>query len=423
MQKYTSIFIMLYGLLLLTLLFLTVIFATPLLIFHGSFAHTYNEIWWIGGNDPTTAAGNVRVVYTYPNQVQTGDKFGVGITLEYIPDVDQNSDWISFPLIIPVMREIYTNDTYYFDIEEGRVTTGVDKINTKTTSLDIVKRGEQFSKNVTLTAPSDNGTYMFGIIFDSFFGPGSGTDYYRWNSTEYYNATWRDDGLIDPISESPPISITNSNLSENAAPLLRVVLQEPYGRFNNTDVLLREVRTDSFYRMDFEEGYSESSVDSNSSYVLTVPDVIDMAENEARALFLRWSDGHSSPTRGVTIDDQFSEYYAIYRPQYYLEVKSDIGDPKGSGWYNASSQAEFSVRPLAGIWSLQTFNHWIGDLSGQTDIDIPSGFIRMDGPKIVEAVWVRDLTYLGILSGGVVIFTSVAGAARYFWLKRRSLRQ
>lgn len=405
---------------LITLFFLTFIFAIPLLFFHGLYAHTYNEIWWIGGNDPSTAAGNVRVVYTYPNQVHSGDKFDVGITLEYIPDVDQNSDWISFPLIIPVLREIYTNATYYFDIEEDKVATGVDKINTKTTSLDIVKRGQQFSKNVTLTAPPYNGTYMFGIIFDSFFGPGSGTDYYRWNSTEYYNATWRDDGLIDPESESPPINIINNNLSQSAAPVLRVGLQEPYGRFNDTDVMLYNVTTDSVNRMNSEEGYSYSSVDANSSFVLTVPDIIDMAENEARALFLRWSDGHTFPSRNVTIGDQFSEYYVMYRPQYYLEVKSDIGDPKGSGWYSASSQAEFSVRPMAGLWRLQTFSHWIGDLSGQTDINIPSGFISMDGPKIVEAVWVHDLTYLGVLSGGVVIITSVAGTARYFWFKRGS---
>ncbi|HZD35481.1 MAG TPA: hypothetical protein VE130_09775 [Nitrososphaeraceae archaeon] len=413
---------MLDGLMLIILFSFILVVVTHFLSFHELYAHTYNEIWWIGGNDPSTAAGNVRVVYTYPNQVHAGDKFDVGITLEYIPDVDQNSDWISFPVIIPLLREIHTNDTYYFDTEEDRVTTGIDQINTKTTSLDIVKRGDEFSKNLTLTAPSENGTYMFGIVFDSFFGPGSGTDYYRWNSTEYYNATWRDDGMIDPKSESPPINIINYSSAHNPATLIRVGLQEPYGRFNDTDILLYNVTTNSIDRMNLNDGYSESYVNPNSSYTLTAPRVINMAENEARALFLRWSDGYTSPSRDIVPDNQFSEYYAIYRPQYYLKVESDVGNPKGAGWYNASSQAEYSVRPIAGLWSLQTFNHWKGDLSwsnGQ-DINIPSGFVSMDGPKVVKAVWVHDLTYLGILSGGVVIVTSVAGAARFFWLKRRS---
>lgn len=106
--------------------------------------------------------------------------------------VDQNSDWIAFPTIIPVLKEIYTNDTYYYDIETGNVTSDIADIPTEAVSLDIVKLGGHYSTNATLTAPKDNGTYMFGIIVDSFFGPGSGADSFRWDVTDYYNATWRD---------------------------------------------------------------------------------------------------------------------------------------------------------------------------------------------------------------------------------------
>ena len=95
-----------------------------------------------------------------------------------------------------------------------------------------------------------------------------------------------------------------------------------------------------------------------------------------------------------------SEYYALYRPQYYLDVRSDIGNTEGSGWYNASDKAEFSVSSLAGIWNLQSFDHW-------------------DGPKVLEAVWVHDLTYLGIISGAIAIVTTVVGAGRYVWIRRR----
>lgn len=68
----------------------------------------------------------------------------------------------------------------------------------ETMSLDVIKQGEQFSKGTTLTAPETNGTYMYGIIFDSFFGPGSSAVSHRWDATEHYNATWRDHGIIYP---------------------------------------------------------------------------------------------------------------------------------------------------------------------------------------------------------------------------------
>jgi hypothetical protein len=98
----------------------------------------------------------------------------------------------------------------------------------------------------------------------------------------------------------------------------------------------------------------------NSLYTIQVPEIIDMAENETRAVFQRWSDGNTSNVRNVTSDKYTSEYYAIYRPQYYLEVKSEVGNTEGSGWYNASANAEFSVSPLAGMWNLKSFDHWIG---------------------------------------------------------------
>lgn len=144
-----------------------------------------------------------------------------------------------------------------------------------------------------------------------------------------------------------------------------------------------------------------------------------MAENETRAIFQRWSDGYTSSVRNVTADKQVSEYYAIYRPQYYLDVRSDIGNTEGSGWYNASDKAGFSVSSLAGIWNLQSFEHWVGDVSGEIAINVPSGNIDMNGPKVLEAVWVHDLTYLGVISGVIGITTTVVGVGRYVWIRRR----
>lgn len=412
------------GNLLLFLIGLTVIILLLFGINYAGIVHsyTYNDIWWIGGNDPNNAAGHLRMVYTYPPEVSTGSNFDVGITLEYLKDADQTSDWISFPLIIPVLKEINTNATYYFDIDTGNAASSLDEVETDSVSLDIVKQGEQFSKRAILTAPEANGTYMYGIIFDSYFGPGSGTDFHRWDVRDHYNATWRDRGIIYPDTDSPPIKITDARTVQNVTPLIRIELQEPYGRFSSSDIIVRSIANSiSIQSSNETDKYVEFPVKSGSPYLLEVPEVMEMAENETRAIFLRWSDGITSNSRNVTVrDTQFSEYYAIYRPQYYLEVISDIGETQGSGWYDSQDQAQFSVNSLAGIWNLKIFDHWIGDISGESDIDIPSGFINMDGPKILEAVWVHDLTYLGIFSGIVVIAMTSVGTIRYFWIRRKS---
>jgi hypothetical protein len=383
------------------------------------YSYTYNEIWWIGGNDAGSAAGNVRIIYTYPLKAYVDNKIDIGITLEYLQTIDQNSDWIAFPTIIPVLKEIHTNDTYYYNINTGNSTSDLAEFDTDAVSLDIVKVGGLYSRNATITTPHDTGTYMFGIIFDSYFGPGSSADSYRWDVTDYYNATWRDHGIIYPESESPPINIINSNVSQINDPLIRIELQEPYGQFNIKNVSVFKA-ANSAMNLNNGSRYLEFPAKYNSSYTIQVPEIIDMAENETRAVFQRWSDGSTSNVRNVTSDKYISEYYAIYRPQYYLEVKSEVGNTEGSGWYNASANAEFSVSPLAGMWNLKSFDHWIGDVSGQTGIDVSSGFIDMNGPKVLEAVWVHDLTYLGVISGAIAITTAILGTGRYLWIRRRS---
>jgi hypothetical protein len=60
-------------------------------------------------------------------------------------------------------------------------------------------------------------------------------------------------------------------------------------------------------------------------------------------------------------------------------------------------------------------------VSGQTGIDVPSGFIDMNGPKVLEAVWVHDLTYLGVISGAIAITTVILGTGRYLWIRRRPI--
>ena len=99
--------------------------------------------------------------------------------------------------------------------------------------------------------------------------------------------------------------------------------------------------------------------------------------------------------------------FARYKTQYFLDVNSTLGarsDPEGSGWYDGGTEAKYSVDPSAGFWTLQSFDRWVGDVSGTNTS--PSGSISMDGPKKITALWKFDFGYLGaILGAGTAALT------------------
>jgi hypothetical protein len=119
-----------------------------------------------------------------------------------------------------------------------------------------------------------------------------------------------------------------------------------------------------------------------------------------------------------------------YTPQYYLSAISQYGNTTGSGWYDASAIAAFSVdnkvQGPAGVdyflipWKVTfSFDHWTGDSSSTKSADS----ISMDGPKTVIAEWKSqkqfDYTYLLAVVGlGVCL---IAGA--YLFITRRKKSQ
>jgi hypothetical protein len=77
---------------------------------------------------------------------------------------------------------------------------------------------------------------------------------------------------------------------------------------------------------------------------------------------------------------------ANWKTQFELNVTADpttVQDLKGSGWYDAGSQASFSASSIvpADKDSRLRFDHWSGAFQGQS----PSGTVLMDLPKLVEA--------------------------------------
>jgi len=107
-----------------------------------------------------------------------------------------------------------------------------------------------------------------------------------------------------------------------------------------------------------------------------------------RHAFTNWGGDASgnSLTSDPILMNQPKKAIANWKTQFLLTVKSDpasVQDVKGSGWYDADTQASFSAPPVvpADKDSRLRFDHWSGAFDGQS----LSGTVLMDRPKVVEA--------------------------------------
>jgi hypothetical protein len=122
-------------------------------------------------------------------------------------------------------------------------------------------------------------------------------------------------------------------------------------------------------------------------------------------------DGLGTNKRNITLFHD-EDLYAIYKTQYHLTVGSTVKghNTNGTDWYNAGSEAPFSVNPSIGS-RLLSFDHWTGDIpSGQ--VAAVSGSLTMDNPKKIIALWKPDYgiigTVIGAISGILGILTVIS---------------
>jgi len=126
-----------------------------------------------------------------------------------------------------------------------------------------------------------------------------------------------------------------------------------------------------------------------------------------RYVFKGWEvDGVPQSGNPITIAmDGPHKVVAKYQAQYELVVDSEggLGNPQGSGFYDAGSTATFSVTSPVGFLIQQVFVRWEGDFTG----DSPQGSLTMDKPKVVHAVWRIDYTQLYIVIAAVAVLIAL----------------
>jgi len=140
---------------------------------------------------------------------------------------------------------------------------------------------------------------------------------------------------------------------------------------------------------------------------LTTPERIEKSSVE-RSVFKAWDvDGYDMGSGTVTLTMNMPHRAtARYQDQYYLEVKSELNQPQGSGWYNRDSEATVSVipeLPMAGFWGSlggrHVFDSWVGPVPSPNS---PAAKVMVDKPSTVTAVWREDYSIAYLLLAAII---------------------
>ena len=146
------------------LLILCIIFSLSFIFtvnLYSAEAATYKTIWFLG-HSPTADendASGVIVIYTYPDAIEKGKKFDVGVTLEYRKDSAVVSNWLAFTNVsISIKNYSSPYDKGILDAHDNLAA--------------VVRPGEKYAHSFTLTAPETQGKYLVFPKWTAWFGPG-----------------------------------------------------------------------------------------------------------------------------------------------------------------------------------------------------------------------------------------------------------
>lgn len=148
---------------------------------------------------------------------------------------------------------------------------------------------------------------------------------------------------------------------------------------------------------------------------------VEISQGE-REVFDGWSISGSSTKDSTTtvILNSALDAKAQYHTEYYLQIKSEHGNPSGTGWYRTGYTAPIEVEkelPLEGLMGSlsgkRIFNGWSGGASSGNNI----ADVVVDSPKTVTARWREDystpyliLTIIIIIIIAMLVLLSRKGA-------------
>lgn len=171
----------------------------------------------------------------------------------------------------------------------------------------------------------------------------------------------------------------------------------------------------------------------DSIITLSTSEKVDKS-NVERNIFKAWNvDGSDMASSTITITmNSPHKATATYQTQYYLEVKSELNSPQGSGWYNKGSEATISVTPeapMTGFWGSLGAKHVFDSWSGVAEVSQagPTARFVVDKPTTVTAIWRQDystayaLLAVIIVALAALVFAAVIVGRRYVIQHKREM--
>jgi hypothetical protein len=378
------------------------------------FGWTYFGTWWLGKSEEGLTPLDAHIIYTYPDRVQAGKPFNVGVTLEYINDKSARSSWVLFSNVSINLRAV--------EHPNGPDLPNVLNASDHDTS-GLLRPGEAYSHSFTLVAPNSREKYLVFLRFTAFFSPeGVGSEpWFFFSASTHYNIGKGQPGYINPNSLPPITVIDKANQASRIEGRLIVEIEKPYGIITPTPINVTidnaSWRYDAKY-YHLVNGSRTVEIPLASGYhTVSVSHIVNIVPDKIREVFWRWSDGQGAYNRTVAVaSNTIMDLFALYKTQYYLSVRSTLvgTNTTGSGWHDAGSEAPFAVNQGPNFFVLQSFDHWNWDArpgTGTMDT-VAAGSLVMDGPTKITALWKFDYTYLAIIIGLITGVGAILTALR-----------
>ena len=201
----------------------------------------------------------------------------------------------------------------------------------------------------------------------------------QWQDYEFIG--WKIDGIW--ASENPPTIVLTRNMEALA------IYEQLHGIGKikiDTIPRVSSVTVDGTIFLPDELPLTyDWSVGSTHSIILS--DVEKQSPN-TRFKFDSWKDLNQEIIRTITVDDENTDFIAIYKTQHYLKPISEYGIVLGGGWQDAGSTVSFEiesdvVQDKKNDNIRYVFNSWnLGDY-----LNSPTNIIDVEEPITVQANW------------------------------------
>jgi M6 family metalloprotease-like protein len=206
-----------------------------------------------------------------------------------------------------------------------------------------------------------------------------------------------DNGTLDVanLDSANSFNVTVPNIA-TLGPGSRVVFDHWLNGTNSTSITLPNINGDvtALYRLQYYVGINTSHgnpsgtgwYDEGANATITIPQTINDTQPGTRYTFMAWQGTFNETSNLLAFQVEMPvNLTATWGTQYYLDI--DTGGhavASGSGWYDASSDATYSLsppNPANGSWYI--FQGWTGDCQNPELV----GSINVTRPMKLTANW------------------------------------